>query len=272
MVERTRLHERIAPRPLEGTTRAFSGPLDRSVELFITPGSRASRPQRLVIHFLGAAFIPQFAVSQLGKDYILAVVNIGSGSGIYDRTFSPPAAYDSLLSSIRREAAAALGDRVRIRSVTLSGFSAGHGAIRAILRDSQHYAQVDAVLLLDGMHTSYVPEGVVMDKGGTIDTRNLDLFVRFAQDAVRGDKRFVVTHSEIFPGTFASTTETADYLISTLGLERKPVLRWGPRGAQQLSEVKRGRFALLGFAGNTAPDHVDHFQGMPEFLRMVERN
>ena len=49
-----------------------------------------------------------------------------------------------------------------------------------------------------------------------------------------------------------STTETTDYLVETLGLHRKPVLRWGPHGMQQLSEARKGHFAVLGFAGNSA--------------------
>ena len=114
-----------------------------------------------------------------------------------------------------------------------------------------------------------MPEGTVVEKGGTLDTTNLAAIARFARAAMRGEKRFVITHSEIFPGTFASTTETTDYLISALGLRRTPVLKWGPRGMQQLSEVKSGRFDILGFAGNTGPDHIDHFQGLPEFLRMA---
>lgn len=271
MVEHTRIHERIAPVELKGTKRTFDGPLGKPVELFIPGGTRGTNGLRLVIHFLGAPFIPEYAVSQLGNEYLVAVVNIGAGSGIYDRAFSDPAAYDTLLASITRETTAALGKSAVITHVTLSGFSAGHGAIRAILRDSAHFAQVEAVLLLDGLHTSYVPEGTVMDKGGTLDERNLDVWVRYGRAAIRGDKRFVITHSEIFPGSFASTTETTDYLVEKLGLTRKPVLRWGPRGLQQLSEATMGRFEIMGFAGNSAPDHIDQFQGMPEFLRIVER-
>jgi hypothetical protein len=60
--------------------------------------------------------------------------------------------------------------------------------------------------------------------------------------------------------------ESADWLLQSLGLERTPMLRWGPRGMQQLSESGAGRFELLGFAGNSAPDHVDHLHRMPEFL------
>jgi hypothetical protein len=80
-----------------------------------------------------------------------------------------------------------------------------------------------------------------------------------------------VTHSEIFLGTFASTTETTDWLVQTLGLRRVPVLRWGPGGMQQLSEVRKGRFEIMGFAGNSAPDHIDQLHGMPDFLRRLER-
>ena len=103
---------------------------------------------------------------------------------------------------------------MRVGRITLVGFSAGHGAVRIILREPRHFARVDAVLLLDGMHTSYVPEGTAMASGGTLDTTNLVAFEAFARAAMRGEKRFVVSHSEIFPGTFASTTETADWLRS----------------------------------------------------------
>jgi hypothetical protein len=35
---------------------------------------------------------------------------------------------------------------------------------------------------------------------------------------------------------------------------------------QQLSEVTANGFTVLGFAGNSAPDHIDHFHAMPELL------
>jgi hypothetical protein len=116
------------------------------------------------------------------------------------------------------------------------------------------------------VHSSYVPEGTVLDAGGTIDSTNLVAFADFARAAMRGEKRFLVTHSEIFPGTFASTTETAEWLLHTVGVKRRAVLRWGPRGMQQLSEAREGRFTLLGYAGNSAPDHIDQLHAMPELL------
>ena len=84
-----------------------------------------------------------------------------------------------------------------------------------------------------------------------------------------GRKRAIVTHSEIFPGTFASTTETADYLAAQLGLRPRPVLKKGPMGLQQLSEIRDGHFRLIGYAGNSAPDHVDQLHSLPVFLRWL---
>ncbi|HEV2642510.1 MAG TPA: hypothetical protein VGT98_07380, partial [Candidatus Elarobacter sp.] len=272
MAEATRAHERLAPKELGGTTRTFVGPAGKPVELWVPDRARMRDTVDLVVHFHGAAWLPEQAVAGLPQSTVAAVVNLGTGSGAYDRAFANPTVFDSLLAGVTREASAAAGKPVRIGRVALVGFSAGHGAVRAILRDSSHFARVDAVLLLDGMHTSYVPEGTVLATGGTLDPTNLAAFANFARAAVRGEKRFLVTHSEIFPGTFASTTETADWLLHALGLRRTPVLRWGPRGMQQLSEARAGRFELLGFAGNSAPDHIDQLHSMPELLaRVLER-
>lgn len=272
MIELTRAHERLAEKELGGTARKFDGPLGNSVELWVPDNARTRDGVRLVVHFLGAAWLPKQAAAGLREPTVAAVVNLGAGSGIYHNSFTEPAVFDSLLSRIAREVALVTGRAAPISHLTLSGFSAGHGAVRVILREPRHFARVDAVLLLDGLHTSYVPEGRVLETGGALDTTTLVTFAAFARAAIAGAKRFLVAHSEIFPGTFASTTETADWLLSALGLRRTAVLQWGPRGMQQLSEVGAGRFEVLGFAGNAGPDHIDHFHAMPELLvRMLER-
>jgi hypothetical protein len=266
MVESTRAHERLAQHPFDGVTRSFDGPGGKPVEVFIPRRVHGDAPVDLVIHFLGASWIPAQAIETLRAPTVIAVVNLGAGSGAYQRPFTDPAAFDSLLAGVQREVGAAITKPMRIGRIALVGFSAGHGAVRTILREPRHFARVDAVLLLDGMHTSYVPEGTPMASGGVLDTTNLVAFAAFARAAMRGEKRFVVTHSEIFPGTFASTTETADWLLAAVGLKRTAVLKWGPRRMQQLSEAHSGGFDLLGYAGNSAPDHIDQLHSLPEML------
>ena len=269
MVEATRAHERLEKKDLSGTVRTFQGPAGKPVDILV-PHEKGKREEfDLVIHFHGAAWLPQQAADALDNHPVTAVLNLGSGSGVYDRSFRDPFAFDSLLAGIEREVSAATLRTRRVGQMTLVGFSAGHGAILAILSDPLGFGMVDAVLLLDGMHTSYVPEGKVLAEQGTLDTTNLVTLAEFARAAARGEKRFLVTHSEIFPGTFASTTETADWLLGDLKLRRKAVLRWGPRGMQQLSEVRVGGFELLGYAGNSAPDHIDQFHAMPEQLKRL---
>lgn len=266
MVEGTRAHERLVLKGLAGIVRTFAGPAGRPIEILVPDGARTGDVFDLVVHFHGVAWLPQQAVAGLGDHTVAAVVNLGAGSSAYQRGFTDPTAFDSLVAGVTREVSAAIGKSARVGRLTLVGFSAGYGAVRAILREPRHFATVDAVLLLDGMHTSYLPDGTVLAAGGMLDTTNLVEFANFARAAVRGEKRFLVTHSEIFPGTYASTTETADWLLGALGLHRTPVLVWGPRGMQQLSEVHAGRFELLGFAGNSAPDHIDHLHALPELL------
>jgi hypothetical protein len=125
------------------------------------------------------------------------------------------------------------------------------------------------------MHASYSPEGKLLADGGTIQASDIDVFVKFARAAVAGSravadrKTFVVTHSEIFPGAYASTTECADYLLSQLALKRHPKLVNAPMGMQQLSAADAGGFHLRGYAGNSAPDHIDHLQAMPAWFGLV---
>lgn len=269
MIESTRAHQRLTQKDFDGVTRSFTGPEGKPVDVSVPRRANGKDEVDVVINFHGAAWIPAQSVAALSRATASAAVNLGAGSGAYHRAFTDAAVFDSLLQGIVREVSAATATPARIGRLVLVGFSAGHGAVRVILREPRHFARVDAVLLLDGMHSSYVPEGMVLAAGGTLDTANLAAFGAFARAATRGEKRFTVTHSEIFPGTFASTTETADWMLGALGLRRTAVLRWGPRRMQQLSEVRAGQFHLLGFAGNSAPDHIDHFHAMPELLALT---
>ncbi len=261
MVDTTRAHERVAQRAVSGRRFSVAGVLPKPVDVLVTPAAEASSAPDLVIHFHGASWLAMQAADDLHLPIVIATVNLGAGSGVYARPFADPAAFDRLLGAVETQSGLHFAHRYLI------GFSAGYGAIRSILRN--RYDQVDGALLLDGLHTSYIPEGKAVASGGKLDTSGLDVFQRFAADAIAQRKRFVITHSEIFPGTFASTTETTDWLLASLGLKRTPVVAWGPLGMQQLSETRSGSFAVLGFAGNSAPDHIDHFHAMSHFVQML---
>jgi hypothetical protein len=268
MVGYTRKHERIPQEEVAGLKFVLESLLPKPVQVFIPDKSRAKRDFDLLIHFHGAEHIVQYAASRHDGNLIAATVNLGSGSRVYNDAFLDTLMFAALRDSIVARAGVSLGAGMRLHQVILSGFSAGYGAIRRIISTRNNYDLIDGVLLLDGLHTSYIPEGKPLAEGGQIDPTGLLPFLQLAEDALMPDsrKKFLITHSEIFPGTFVSTTEATDYLLRQMGLSRVPVLVWGPLGMQQLSAAGQNRFAVRGFAGNTAPDHVDHLHALDLFL------
>jgi hypothetical protein len=265
MVERSRAHERLMARDVPGARHTLAGLLPRPVEVFIPPAAtRATRPP-LLVHFLGASFIPIEAAARADSTMVVAIVNLSPGSAAYEAPFRGTDRWPRLLAGVD----SLLGSGRARGRVYLSAFSAGNGAVRAILADSAFAAGISGIVILDGIHTSYVPPRRVVADGGTLDPAPLHALRRYARRAIEGEVRMLVTHSEIFPGTFASTTETANWLIDTLALSRTPTLEWGPLGMQQTSAAHGGRLSLLGFAGNSAPDHVDHLHALPWFLPRI---
>lgn len=258
MVENSRAHARIPQTEIKGQRWKLS------TGTLLLPSSARVRPvMPLYIHFHGAPWLAEWSVQQRDRKAAVLSINLGAGSGVYSRAFSDPAKFASLLD----EAAKQLSPQSppRFHPVVITSFSAGYGAVREILKNPANWERIDAIVLMDSMHTGYTTG----NQPGPLETEPLQPFVDFAKAAVAGKKTFVVTHSEIFPGTFASTSETADYLLGQLGLKRRPVLRWGPVGMQQTSEVRAGRFRLMGFAGNSAPDHIDHFHGLQQWLKFT---
>ena len=261
MTDTTRPHPRIEKVEVSGRRTELTAL--KGAVLFAGPKVRTDKPVPLIIHFHGVSWLMEYHIAKHFPKAALITVNLGSGSRAYGGPF---AADPKLFKSVIDEAAAALKLKTGFSSITLIGFSAGYGAIRQILRQPDNFRIVDNVLLLDGIHASYVPEGKPLGAGGVIRDEDLDSYLAFAREAVAGRKSFTITHSELFPGTYASTTECVDYLIAKLGLKRSPKLKTGPIGMQQLSEVNAKGFKIRGYAGNTGIDHGDHLNAMPAWL------
>lgn len=264
-------HERIDAQ--DSLTADFELPLlDRRIEVFLPEGGLPGESEtiNLLVHFHGAAFIPVEAARSSGHRYVVAVVNLGAGSSRYEIPFTPEATFRQLVEAARDSLARRAGRPIEIGTLRITSFSAGYGAVRAILRDDRNIEYVDGLLLLDGLHEDYDVDGALVPGGGRIDTTGMQPFLAFARRAIDGRSAMLITHSAIAPDSYASTTETADYLIRRLGLRRGNVDRMGPVGMQQESEAGSGRLRIMGYPGETAADHLDHIHGLPAFLRALE--
>lgn len=261
MVEHSRAHPRLKQEtPLGRREKLELG------TLFFPAKLKPKSPTPLFIHFHGGNWLPEVAAEKAGKTAVISI-QIGAGSSAYARPFADAQLFTRLIAEAETKAG------VKFSSISLTSWSAGYGAVRAILKVPEHYAGVNKVLLIDGLHAGYVggKPGTGKSLESELEAGDLDIFLKFARDAVAGRKRMIITHSEIFPGTYASTTETADWLLAQLALKRTAVVKWGPMQTQQLSEAKAGRFWLMGFAGNSAPDHVDQLHSLPEYLNWLRK-
>lgn len=194
---------------------------------------------------------------------VLVGIDLGIGSGPYEQVFRNPAVFRKLVESVEKAVAKKTGKKnARVRKVGLSAWSAGYGSVGAILRDSYGKRIVDTVILLDGLHCGY--------QGSSLDERQLDPFIDFAREAVRGRKFMFLSHSSIIPPGYASTTETANFVIQKLrGRARKTRPRSSdPMGLELISRYDRGNFHVRGYKGNDKMDHCAHIGLLRDILKV----
>lgn len=211
---------------------------------------RARPVYDVMIHFHGHEPVRKEWVRVMDGT-VLVGIDLGLGSGPYENTFRGGDAFRTLLQSLSNVLAKRKPPG-RIGRVGLSAWSAGYGAIQNILAVPEQQALVDTVVLLDGLHCGY--------SGRSLNEAQLRPFIQFAQKAATGQKLMVVTHSSIIPPGYASTTETANYLVHKLGGRPQPSRPRAsdPLGLELISRYSRGTFHMRGFAGNDKMDHCAH--------------
>ena len=211
----------------------------------------------LVVHFHGAPPLVEAAVDEASLSAAVLMVNVGVGSAAYDRAYAGRGALDAALDAVRRVAARVAPGEPRVRRVALSAWSAGYGAVARVLgRRSE--ANIDAVLLADGLHTGFVA-------GRAVDPRRMAPFVELATEAARGGPLFALTHSAIRTIDFASTTQTTDFLLGAVGARRLPA-HADVGGMTLASRADRGDLHVLGFEGEDARAHARQLRRMGTVL------
>ena len=260
MVEHTRPH----PRLTQTITPGRQIKLDLGT-LFIPEKLTNKKTPNLLLFFHGGDWLPQQAASQQ-KNLAVITIQAGNGSGTYTKLFEDPTRFLTLLTQAEQ------ASNLHFNEVWLAGWSAGCGALRQILADPASYNRVHRVLCIDGVHACFL---TVTPTPGPADSQlvpeHLTSWLHFGQDALANKKRLLITHSEIFPGTYASTSETAVYLLNAWSITAKPVARFGPMQTQLLSEAKSNGLTVLGFAGNSAPDHIDQLQSLATYLHWLSK-
>jgi hypothetical protein len=227
--------------------------------LFIPPGyqTREGRFIDIVLHLHGAPAVVEAALVETKWPAVLIEFNRKGLSSVYTKPFSDPALFPRLLAStVSAIKDLKLADDPRVGRVVVSSFSAGFGGVRELLKVPESFATIDGLVMLDSIYCGYT--GKAADH--RVDPALMDGFRRFALDAASGRKTFLLTHSEQVPEGYASTTETADYLIDAVGaMATATKSDWG-NSLMQTRIASKGKFVVIGFGGKEGDDHMKHLR------------
>jgi hypothetical protein len=203
----------------------------------------------VLIHFHGAEPVRK-ALVPIARGLTFVGIDVGQGSGAYDRAVVGGQAWPALLASIEQALRAhAKTERAHIRHLGVSGWSAGYGAVVRLL--AENASRIEAVLLLDGLHASWARERA----SGAVRGDSIQPIVPFARRALKNEALFVLTHSEIEPEAYPSVQRTADWLLAELGVRREAVANAASTPFALKSQFQSGGFQVLGYSGRDRQAH-----------------
>lgn len=252
--------------------------------LMIPPAfSSADGRYDLVIHFHGNTDLVEESYARLPLNAVVLMMNLGRNSGPYEDRFSNPLALPEILGRVQTTLEKRGLRNPSRRRLALSAWSAGYGAVLRTLEHPALADQVDAVVLLDGIHCGYKPGTT------TLMLERLAPFERLARAAMEGKKLFSITHSEITPvGRYAGTKETTDALLARVGVARTPggetppqlalaaidgvIARKSIRPLVPRSEATSGELHVRGYVGDQPETHSMHLiemsvTALPDLVR-----
>lgn len=214
--------------------------------------SNVPSPNQLLIHFHGALETTRKALARSEFRGTFVVVNFPGLSSAYSKPFVDQ---PQLLEEIISHATTSTDqeDATRSPQIILSSFSAGYGAIREILKSPDHFERIDAIVTADSIYAGLDAETPTR----VVAHENMAEFLRFAELATKSKKQFALSHSaQSTP--YASTTETADYLLQTLQVARVADTTTQRPLFMQTSKAQQGKFTVLGFSGESGQHHMQH--------------
>ncbi len=230
------------------------------------PGEVKLRPD-LLVHFHGDARVVAERFAQSDVDAVLVVVNFHGLSSAYKQPFvASPKLFDELLDLALQAVREMKGLEADLQwnTICLSSFSAGYGSVREILKNPDYFQRIEGILAADSIYAG-------LQGGGDQRAVNQDQmrdFLRFARRASVGEKTFVLTHSYLNT-SYASTEETADYLLRSLSIKREALTPAEGNAMQPISRAEQGGFLVLGFEGATGEAHMQHLRQIQHAWRTL---
>lgn len=215
----------------------------------------------LFVHFQGGPKAACENFERMQRPGVLIASTLSGRSGAFSKPYTDPAAFAALLVAGEAALSKQYGRELHFGRIAITYWSAGYGAVRELLKHEPYYERIDALISADSMYA-----GVVADSVRAPRWQDVDGFVRFAQDAARGDKTLVLAYG-LYPTEYASTSETAAFLLASVAAHLAPADRTTDRGVPIAKEAHVGNFHAYEFGESGKEIHVDLLYFVPEMVR-----
>jgi hypothetical protein len=229
----------------------------------------------LCVHFHGT---PWFVIQEhvrRGANEPLLVFALGEGSSTYGAPFADTNRFRRVLALTEAELQRRSGTaNAHIAAVDISSFSAGYGAVRELVKSPGCFKIIRRIALLDSMYGSLEPT-----RNGNTNrvplAGHIDVWLPFATAAMRGEKTFVLTHSQVPTSAYANSAECAGALLAKLGLKPWPVTTNSIAAANDpnfplLSRADTNRLHVWSYGGTDAQAHMTHARHMADVWRVLD--
>jgi hypothetical protein len=218
----------------------------------------------LTIHFHTE---PWFAIEEhlrRGLREPLLVVMLGQGSTVYRVPFEDRSWLAKLVERVEKQL------QTKVKSVDVSSFSAGYGAVREIVKSPEYRQLIRRIVLCDSMYGSFAAGSTTRPAA-----ENIAPWVEFAKMAARGEKTFVLTHSQVPTATYANTAQCATALVEAVGGAKVIVQRGSIPATLDpefplLTRTDVGHFHVWGYDGADAQGHLTHVRHLADIWRALD--
>jgi hypothetical protein len=245
--------------------------------LFVPKGwtAPANGDVTLTAHFHGAHWFTIQEHTARGMKGPLANFDLGLGSDAYKKPFENDKRFGEILRAIEKELGKRGGHDVRISTVDISSFSAGYGAVRELVQVPEYFALIRRIVLLDSIYARY--------KAGTRgrvarepDREQIEPWVPFARAAIKGEKTFLITYSEVPTPSYASSAEATQVLLGMISVPVQPVLPGANAASSDPDYPLRrrsdfGNFHAWGYAGSDQKAHLVHARHLGDFWQALDK-
>ena len=242
--------------------------------LFLPEGWAHAPPDRAAIHFHTPDWLAIGEHRRAGYRFPLVSIYLGAGSERYRVPFREAGPFERLMAEIEQQLSRRQNRVVRLERLDVASFSAGYGAVRELVKQPAAFGRIRRIVLSDSLYGGLLAP----DKAGgrrVVEPAHVDCWVPFVRAAMRCEKAFVVTHTQVVTPSYASTSECASALLAAVGVTSAPAApRLASAGDGDFPLLRRadaGCFHIWGYAGTNAAAHTSHAHHLADVWMALDK-